>query len=270
MSGASTTINVLYPEKMIDPLKPLLILPEVIDGSKWKRGQPYFADEQQQYVLMLFSRVDGFHFINTDYVKPEEMRAAKDLLNPKWKGKIATEDPSSSGSGSNLSVSIYSQLGPDFVKQLYIDQKPAISRDRRQHTDWLARGIYPICLTCRADDIAPLQKEGFKLLEIFELSDFQNRVVSAPFLLTLANRAPHPNAARVFVNWLAGKEALEIYSRGYEAATLRTDVDESFLDPRTIPRSGIKYPDDTDPEWIGAGRRETAEKVRELLKSASK
>ncbi len=112
MSGASTTINVLYPEKMIDPLKPLLILPEVIDGSKWKRGQPYFADEQQQYVLMLFSRVDGFHFINTDYVKPEEMRAAKDLLNPKWKGKIATEDPSSSGSGSNLSVSYYSQLGP--------------------------------------------------------------------------------------------------------------------------------------------------------------
>ncbi len=74
----------------------------------------------------------------------------------------------------------------------------------------------------------------------------------------------------MFVNWLAGKEALEIYSRGYEAATLRTDVDESFLDPRTIPRSGIKYPDDTDPEWIGAGRRETAEKVRELLKSASK
>jgi ABC-type Fe3+ transport system substrate-binding protein len=94
----------------------------------------------------------------------------------------------------------------------------------------------------------------------------QNRVNSAPFLLTLANKAPHPNAARVFVNWLATKEGLDIYSRGYDAATLRTDVDESFLDPRTVPRPGVTYPDDTDLNWVASGRRDAAEKVRELLK----
>ncbi|MBA2690000.1 MAG: extracellular solute-binding protein [Burkholderiales bacterium] len=266
MAGASTTINVLYAEKLIDPLKPLLILPEVTDGTKWKRGKPWFADPDGQYVLMLFSSVDSLIFVNAAYVKPEEMRAAKDLLNPKWKGKIATEDPNTSGSGSNSSVHFYSQMGADFVKKLYIDQKPAISRDRRQLTDWLARGTYPICLTCRVDDARALQKEGFKLMEIFDLSGMQNRVNSAPFLLTVANKAPHPNAARVFVNWLASKEALEIYSRNYESATLRTDVDESFLDPRTVPRPGVTYPDDTDLKWVSSGRRDAAEKVRELLK----
>ncbi len=266
LAGASTSVNVLYAEKMLDPVKPLLLLPEVTDGAKWKRGKPLFADPEGQYIFMLFGSVDSLIFINSDFVKPEEMRAAKDLLNPKWTGKIATEDPNSSGSGSNSSVHFYTQLGPEFVKKLHVDQKPVISRDRRQLTDWLARGTYPICLTCRADDVRELKKEGFKLEEVYQLSDMQNRVNSAPFLVTLANKAPHPNAARIFVNWLATKEALEIYSRGYDAATLRTDVDESFLDPRTVPRPGVNYPDDTDLAWVATGRREAAEKVRELLK----
>src|SRR5262245_26623780 len=266
MAGAATTVNALHAEKMLDPLKPLLVLPEVTDGAKWKRGQPWFVDPEERYILLLFSRIDGLMFVNTASVSPQEIGAAKDLLNAKWKGKIASEDPTATGSGSNKSVQFYNQLGPEFVKSLYIDQKPAISRDRRQLTDWLARGTHPICLTCRADDARDLQNEGFKLLEIFELSDMQSRVVSAPFLLTVANKAPHPNAARVFVNWLAGRDALELYSRNYESATLRTDVDESFLDPRTIPRPGVTYPDDTDFNWIASGRRETAERVRELLK----
>ena len=266
MAGASTTVNVLYAEKMLDPLKPLLVLPDVTEAANWKRGRPWFADPEQQYVLMLFSRVDGLMFINTAYVKPEEMRTATDLINPRWRGKIAAEDPNASGSGSNSATHFYTQLGPDFVKKLYIDQKPAITRDRRLLTDWLARGTYPICLTCRADDARPLVEDGFRLMQLFELSGMQNRLNSAPFLLTVANKAAHPNAARVFVNWMAGKEALEIYSRGYDAPTLRSDIDKSFIDPREIPRPGISYPDDTDMEWVASGRREAAEKVRTLLK----
>lgn len=236
MSGPDTSFNVLYAEKLIDPLKPMLILPEVTDAAKWKRGKPWFMDPEEQYVLRLFNSVDSLIFINTDYVKPEEMRSAQDLLNPKWQGKIVTEEPTSdSGSGGNTAANFYAQLGADFVKKLYVDQKPMISRDRRQMTDWLARGNYPICLTCRADDVRPLQTEGFKILEIYELAGVQNRVNSTPFLLSVANKAPHPNAAHVFINWLAGKEALEIYSRGYDAATLRTDADESFIDPRALP-----------------------------------
>ena len=37
LSGPDTQYNVLYPEKMIDPLKPLMILPEVVDGANWQR-----------------------------------------------------------------------------------------------------------------------------------------------------------------------------------------------------------------------------------------
>lgn len=266
MSGLGTTVNVLYPEKMIDPLKPLLLLPEVTDRSKWKRGKPWFIDPEEQYILMLFANVDSHFYINTDYVKPEEIGSAKDLLDPKWTGKMSTEDPTSSGTGANTAGHILRELGPEFARKLYIDQKPGISRDRRQLTDWLARGTYPICLTCRTDDIRALLKEGFKIKEIFQLADLKNRLNSSPFILSYANKAPHPNAARVFINWLIGKEGLEIYSRGYESPTLRTDVDESFLDPNTIPRPGVAYTDNTEFKWIAKERVEAANNVRALLK----
>ena len=62
------------------------MLPEVTDGSKWKTGKPFFADKEQEYVLMMFSSVDSLLFINEKYVKPEEIGSVKDLLNPRWKG----------------------------------------------------------------------------------------------------------------------------------------------------------------------------------------
>jgi iron(III) transport system substrate-binding protein len=266
LSGPDTQFNVLYAEKMIDPLLPLMILPEVTDASKWKLGKLWFMDPEEKYVLRLFNSVDSLLFINTDFVKPEEMKSAQDLLNPKWKGKITTEDPTSdSGTGGNTAANFYKQLGPDFTKQLYVDQKPIVSRDRRQFTDWLARGICPICLSCRQDDVRPLQQEGFKILEVYDLAGVVNRVNSSPFLLSVANKAAHPNAMRVFANWLATKEALQIYSKGFDAATLRTDVDESFLDPRVIPRPGVNYPDDADPKWRSVEKLEIGKKLRPLL-----
>jgi iron(III) transport system substrate-binding protein len=268
LTGPDTSYNVLVAEKMLDPLRPMLILPEVTDGSKWKSGKLWFMDKDDQYVLRLFNSINGMFFINTEYVKPEEMTSVQDLLHPKWKGKISTEDPTNdSGKGGNTAANIYAQLGADFTKKLYVDQQVVSSRDRRQLTDWLARGIYPICLTCRTDDASALLKEGFKIVELRDLTGMQNYVSSSPFLLSVASKAAHPNATRVFVNWLAGKEALEIYSRNYDTVTLRTDADESFLDPRSIPQSGVTYWDNDSWEWRSAGKLETGAKFRALLKT---
>jgi iron(III) transport system substrate-binding protein len=269
MSNGGTSISVLYTEKMIDPLKPLLVLPEVTDPAKWKGGVIPFADPEKEYLLLMFRSVDSFMVVNADYVKLEEMRSVKDLLNPKWKGKISTEDPvAAGGGGAGTAAHFYTQMGPEFVKQLYTGQEAVVQRDRRQLSDWLARGSAPICLTCHIDDMRALVNEGYKLIEIFDLADIQNRVTPAPSLLSVANKAPHPNAAKVFVNWMAGKEALELYSRNAQAATLRTDTDESFLDPRVIPRLGVQYSDYTDIDWQMRVRMDVAKRVRDLLKAS--
>jgi hypothetical protein len=42
MTGINTVANILYPNKMLDPLKPALILPEVVESSKWKKSNSGF------------------------------------------------------------------------------------------------------------------------------------------------------------------------------------------------------------------------------------
>ncbi len=270
MTGVDSTVANLYGEKLIDPLRPLMVLPEVVDPSKWKTGKPWFIDPEEKYILRVFRSVANLFFYNGDHVKAEELRSSKDLLNPKWRGKISTDDPMVAGSGAVNAATFYQEAGADFVKRLYIDQKPVFSRDRRQYTDWLARGTYPICLNCRDDDLKGLRQDGFKLVEVFEMADIRPRVNASPWLLTLANKAPHPNAARVFANWIASKEGLETYSRGYGSATLRTDVDESFLERRTAPRAGVKYFDDAEWSWAVTGRKEAVDKVQQLLREHGK
>ncbi len=267
LAGPDTSANELYNDKLIDPLRPLIVMPEVADGSKWKTGKVWFADPQEQFIVRAFNSVATWLFINTDHVKPEEVRHVKDLIHPKWRGKISTEDPTTTGAGANMAARLYFQVGEEYVKNLYVDQKTVRTRERRQMTDWLARGTQPICLNCREDDVRPLVKDGFKILEIFEFSGVPSTINGSPWMLSLANRAPHPKAAQVFANWILSKEGLETYARGYGSATLRTDIDESFLNPGNVPKKGVKYFDDTEWKWIVTGRHENRDKVWQLLKA---
>jgi iron(III) transport system substrate-binding protein len=259
-AGVQTMATSLYAEKMLDPLKPLLILPEVVDGSKWKRGQPWFIDPEAQYILRLFSTASSLFFMNTRFVQPGEMKSIKNLLEPKWRGKISVFDPTDAGTGSNTAAALYVQFGEPFLKALFVDQKPVFSRDKRQMEDWLARGTYPISFGARSEEVDRLQKEGFPIVKAAP-ADAMDMLTGASGLLAILNRAPHPNAALVFLNWLAAKEGAEVFSRTQLHATTRTDVDESFLPADIVPQRGVKYFDSYDWEFTLS----TKEKVRNIL-----
>lgn len=171
LAGIQTMSTILYRENLLDPIRPLLILPEVLDGAKWKRGSLWFMDPQQQYVLRLFSNESEEFSIHTDQVKPGDLRSAHDLLDPKWRGKIATHDPTVPGTGSNQAARFYALFGEDFVKRLYVDQKPVISRDERQLTDWLLRGTYPIVFGVDDAQIEQMSREGMPVMAVNSLPD---------------------------------------------------------------------------------------------------
>ncbi|MGH7847411.1 MAG: ABC transporter substrate-binding protein [Candidatus Binatia bacterium] len=265
MGGIQTVATILYREKMLDPLKPALLLPEVTDPKKWKNGKVWFVDPEEKYVARPFSNISGLLHINADIVKPGELTTAKDLVNPKWKGKISTEDPTTPGSGSNTAARIYAQMGEEFMKKLYIDQKPAITRERRQLTDWLARGTYPISFGAHDSDVNKMKKEGFAIKEVYGFPDMPPALTGSPWQLVLMGGAPHSNAAKVFVNWMLSKEGLEIYARGERAVTLRNDVDESFLLPEQIPQAGINYFDTYEWEWTVSGKEKVRLRLKEIL-----
>jgi iron(III) transport system substrate-binding protein len=266
IAGIQTMATIFYREKMLDPIRPVLILPEVTDGSKWKKGKLWFSDPDDQYVLRLSNTVSTTFYINTSHVKPGDLRTVQDLLNPKWSGKISLQDPTVPGSGSNQAAQLYLQFGEDFVKKLYVDQKPAISRDTRQLTDWLARGSHPISLGAEDRDVDQLRKEGLPIAPL-DLPDLPGLISAGFGQLALLNGAPHPNAAKVFLNWMASKEGSEIFGRAMSVAPTRNDIDESFLLPEVIPQPGVKYFDTYDWEFTVTTKETVRLRMKELLGS---
>ena len=267
LAGIQSMALTFHREKMLQPLRPALVLPEVVDGSKWKKGKLWFSDPEDHYILRLANSVTTMFHINTKDVKPGELRSVKDLLDPKWKGKIALQDPTIPGSGSNQAAHLYFQHGEDFVKQLYVDQKPMITRDTRQITDGLARGVFAITLGAEDADVEKLRKEGVPLAILENLSDLYPEISASFGQIAMMSNAPHPNAAKVFVNWLASKEGSEVFNRAMGTVPTRNDIDESFLPPEIIPQEGVKYFDTYDWEFTVTKKEKVRARMRELLQA---
>jgi iron(III) transport system substrate-binding protein len=264
IGGVQTMSTILYAEKMIDPIKPVLVLPEVVDGSKWKRGKIDFIDPDQQYVLRIVNTVTTLFHINTQEVKPGDIRSSRDLLDPRWKGKLAFMDPTVPGTGSNHAAHLSLELGEDYLKRLYVDQKPMITRDTRQLTDWLARGNPPIVAGAEDEPVEKLRKEGLPLQAVYELSDLPAAVSGGFGLVGMLKNAPHPNATKVFVNWIASREGQETFSRALGVAPVRTDIDATAYLPREmVPRADVQYFDTFDWEFTVTKK----EKVRAYMKT---
>lgn len=265
--GIGTVSSVLYADKMLDPVKPTLVLPDVLKPSNWKKGKLWFSDPEGKYALRLNNSIAELLAINTHYLKRKELKSIRDLLNPKWKGKIALFDPTVPGTGIRTASAFYALLGEEFVKQLYLDQRPVMTRKRRQLADWLARGTYPLVFGVPSREIERLKNDGFPVETIFSLPDFGGIVQAGSGILTLINKAPHPNAARLFINWIASKEGMEFYSRVNRVPTTRSDIDESFLPAEEIPRSGQAYFDNSDWKYSVTTKNEVRARMKRILRS---
>jgi ABC-type Fe3+ transport system substrate-binding protein len=195
-------------------------------------------------------------------VKPSEVSTWQNLLDPKWQGKIIAKDPSIPGAGAVLTVYFYMNFGPDFVRKLYKDQKPLISRDPRQMVQWLAQGTAPILVGPDFVTLASFQKLGYPVTAIFPQGP--EMLTGGWGLVSLVNRAPHPNAAKLFVNWLASKAGQDSFANASIEVSLRTDVTYHDIPPYLFPQKNHKYVDLYDAKFV-SDRDAALEKARALL-----
>ena len=96
--GATTAYEVLYRAKILDSVRAALILPEVVDESKWYLGQHHYVDPENRYIFVYLGNVDNYVSYHTKSVDPGEIRSYWDFLQSKWKGKMLSRDPKISGS----------------------------------------------------------------------------------------------------------------------------------------------------------------------------
>jgi len=255
-SGANMLHDVLYKAQILEPIKPALMLPEVLDQTKWYDGEHRYIDPEKRYIFAFIANsLSGQVSYHLKQATPGEFKSYWDLLQPKWKGKILSLDPTGFGMGATLQFFYYHpDLGAPFIRKLYGDMQVAVSRDPRQMTDWLATGKYSLCIRCNAG--AEVGKAVQQKLPIgyLDAEDWREGGVSsaAGGTLGIPSRAPHPNAAKVFINWLLSREgqmALQKFGRADTHNSRRIDIPKDDVDPYNRLEDGKKYFDLAKPEY---------------------
>ena len=266
--GTGGNFNILYKGKALDPIKPALILPEVVDESKWYAKEHRYADAEAKYVFAyLASPSDAQLAFNSTLVNPKEFKSYWDVTNPKWKGRIVALDPRDGGLGATLQFFYYNpEIGPEFIKKFLGGMDIQFAKNFRQMTDWLAQSRYAICFGCKDSMRAKnqgLPVDDFDTTRWKEGSSFSSGGGS----LSLLNQAPHPNAAKVFINWFLSR-------RGQIALQKLGDTDDPPNSRRIdIPKDDVpsgnrlapegKYFDVVKPEY--ADLKPIADLAKEIM-----
>jgi iron(III) transport system substrate-binding protein len=252
--GTNSLYNTLYKGKALDPIKPLLILPEVTDLTKWYGNEHRYADPEGKYIFAFIGSPSNAQLAyNSKLVNPNEFKSYQDVTNPKWKGKIVSLDPRDTGLGATMQFYYYSpEIGPEFMKKFFGGMEITYSKNFRQMTDWLAQGKFAICMGCKDSMRAKnqgLPVDDFDTNKWKEGSSFSAGGGSFSYL----NQAPHPNAAKVFINWfLSRKGQIALQKLGDvddPANSRRIDIPKDDLPTDARMQSGVKYFDVVKPEY---------------------
>lgn len=271
VGGADTMFDTFLKNKWLEPIKSALALPDAMDASKWRAGGVWYRDPDQSTIVQIFNTVQPMMAINLGTLTSKDLPNSDALLDPKWKGKICSYDPSVNGAGVAIASAIYVAKGEEFTTKLYKGQNVALSRDYQQVADWVAQGSYPIALAVTPNFLDKYLKAGAKVAvtgsdELPEMPDAPSALGGGFGDVALWNKAPHPNAARVFVNWILSKEGMGVYGATELQVPARIDVEIAGLYPYQVPKQGVKYVDTYSYEFEYGPRLKVRDFLNKLLK----
>ncbi|MBW2029702.1 MAG: ABC transporter substrate-binding protein [Deltaproteobacteria bacterium] len=183
-------------------------LPSLADPKvKW------FADPWIYKPMVLTSITGCGITVNTKLVPPgTEPKSWKDLANPKFRGRIIIDDPRRSSIMQTLFALLTPRYGKEWMKRFLIDNKPIIAREIRTVTPQLVRGEWEIYAgSLYRTPRAMLNKTPDLPIAFYYPQEGGIGLIGTQ---AIVRNAPHPNAARVFVNYLLSQAGQEAYGIG--------------------------------------------------------
>ena len=242
MSGCTSAITGIIPlaqssgDQILGDTRSLLIRPDVVGDENWVGGlDDHWCDDQTKTHLFKMVAVPGESaiYVNRDLLPESMFNSVDDLFKPELKGKWCSDDPRVPGSGATFFTELLVTRGEDFVRRLFTDTGMVLSRDGRQMAEDIIRGDM---LACVGPDIIPFHEQSVGLhveQTVFdkggiapelqgqvkamccgdgknssEISGFYSAGVGGPAVVT---NGPHPNAAKIFINWLLSREGQMAY-----------------------------------------------------------
>lgn len=217
-------------------------LPVLADNDVWKVTPTQYDPTKRVYVYGM--SITPSLIINTDLVKRGEIQSWQDLLDPRWRDRMVMSDPRIGYGPGTSGVEIFSRaLGEEFWKKMAA-QRITLHGSYGLAVERVALGekslaIFPpysrLVIAIRAG--APLQVVHMKEGTAYYLT-----------ALNIVKTAPHPNASRVLLNWMLGKEGQMAVGKAMGNYSIRKDVIETWLgipelNPKTFtliePAGGI-------------------------------
>ena len=254
LGGTDTLLGTFKDKGLLQPIRHLLVLPEVVDPAGWFKGKLLFADNEEKFIVMWRAVPYQSACINTNLIKVGELKSYRDFLNPRWKGKIVSQDLRN-GSARNQMYALYvrEDLGPKYLQRLFGEMDITTTRNVVQLGDWLANGKFAIALG--GVDCPDLALKGLPVATIF--LEGLGAVGAGNDPGSMLASAPHPNASKVFLNWVLSRDGQMAFQKITRENSLRVD----------IPKEGIVQPEfilDPKRQYLFTGLEEHKNKINEF------
>jgi len=219
----------LIRQGVLEPLEPFMILPEVKEAKNWWGGHIWMdnVDTNRYFYTFVADSGQSSVWFNPNLVKPEELRSYDDLLNPKFKGQIGFLDPRSAGAGQSTWSYLWLIKGEDYLRKL-VKQELLISGNRRQLAEALGHGKVAVTFGVSQYEYLPFIQAGLPMKKLPSFKEGEPASSGAGNVGIVKN-PPHPNATKVFINWVLGKEGQELWTKIMEQPSRRLDVDTRWL-----------------------------------------
>ncbi len=174
-----------------------------------------FDKEGYWYTYYVVPNALGY---NTKLVKREEVpKTYEALLDPKWKGRKISMDNEAYLILQGLVSAWGREKAIDYMKKLAA-QDPVLSRGNTERVTITSAGEYPLVIAYAHT----VEREKFKGGSIDWLP-LEPAVVEIDPLM-VGSKAPNPNAARLFLDYLLSKEGQEMLLE-FQRIPVRSDVE---------------------------------------------
>jgi iron(III) transport system substrate-binding protein len=209
LSGVSPGVYQASAE-LFDPLPPALIMPDIKNPETWGGWKGAFGDRHGNR-LLAFATFTGTLWYNASVVTREkaDRLGFKVLLDPEYKGKIGWWDPRlGQSAGATYAHLIYKVEGWETLKRIIVDQESIFFADAQAATEAVVRNRIVFTVGANLDNRLEQFRQAGLTFDIRPLGRTPQtaHLAYGGTSVAIMNQPPHPNAAKVFINWFLSKE----------------------------------------------------------------